>query len=93
MSASRFDIVIPSAVLDVVDAWDKGRKSKFIKVCRLASVNLFHPSLNTKKVNLQTGEPALRCRVDDHYRVHFDPPAGGQLKVRDTGPHRLEGMG
>ncbi|MBI2889956.1 MAG: hypothetical protein HYY13_04130 [Nitrospirae bacterium] len=76
-----------------MDGWDKNAKSRFIKACRLASVDLSHPSLHTKKVVLPDGSPAIRCRIDDFHRIHFNPPTGGQLRIREVGGHRLEGIG
>ncbi|MBI2061185.1 MAG: hypothetical protein HYT87_15705 [Nitrospirae bacterium] len=92
MSTARFEIVIPPAELDTVDSWDKNLKSRFIKACCLASGNLFHPSLHTEKIEIG-GRPALRSRMDDAHRIHFEIPASGQLRIRAVGGHRLEGIG
>jgi len=52
------------------------------------------PGLGVEKLKIN-GETVIRCRIDQTYRIHFDPVdlKESRLIIRAIGPHKLEGIG
>lgn len=69
---------MPPSAWDTVDSWDKSLKVRFVKTCRLVSVDLAYPSLRTEKIKGPGGEPLLRpTNGIPNPAIEVFVPAGG----------------
>lgn len=70
------------------DSLDGLVKKKFVKQFKLFLSNLFHPSLNTEK--LQPKEKNIwSFRLDKNYRVIFTFEGSEMIVLLDVGPHDI----
>jgi mRNA-degrading endonuclease RelE of RelBE toxin-antitoxin system len=88
------DIVFSFKSLAQFNELPKEVKSKVPKTLIEYILNPRISGLRTKKIN-KNGETMIRCRIDQTYRIHFNPldSKKSKLIIREIGPHKLEGIG